>query len=322
MTPVVAILALFGLVGVFLIAFGERLGRSSLLVATIAPVVSALWVCLRMPDVVAGRVVSEHLSWVGGLGLAVDLRLDGMAATMTLIVSGIGVLILVYAHSYFDADTADLGRLAGLLVLFAGAMVGLVQADHLLLLYSCWEITSVTSYLLIGNTHTDPNARAAALHALLVTSAGGLAMLGGFVLLGRVTGTYRLSELAAGTPPTAGAVITAALVLILLGAFTKSAQYPFHAWLPGAMAAPTPVSAYLHSATMVKAGVYLIARLAPIFAVATVWRPTVLAVGVVTLVAGGLRALRQHDLKLLLAFGTVSQLGLMVVLFGAGTPAA
>src|SRR5215212_5073278 len=140
MPPVVAILALFGLVGVLLIALGDRLGRSSLLAATIAPVVSALWVCVRLPDVVAGRIVSEHLNWVGGLGLAIDLRLDGMAATMTLIVSGAGVLILVYAYSYFDPDTADLGRLAGLLVLFAGAMVGLVQADHLLLLYSCWEI--------------------------------------------------------------------------------------------------------------------------------------------------------------------------------------
>jgi multicomponent Na+:H+ antiporter subunit A len=319
---VVAILALFGLLGVLLIALGERVGRASLLAATVAPLVSALWVCLRLPDVVAGRVVSEHLSWVGGLGLAIDLRLDGMAATMTLIVSGMGVLILLYAHSYFDAGTADLGRLAGLLVLFAGAMVGLVQADHLLLLYSCWEITSITSYLLIGNSHTDANARAAALHALLVTSAGGLAMLGGFVLLGHAAGTYRLSELAAGTPPTAGAAVTAALGLILLGAFTKSAQYPFHAWLPGAMAAATPVSAYLHSATMVKAGVYLVARLAPVFALATIWRPAVLIVGVVTLVAGGLRALRQHDLKLLLAFGTVSQLGLMVVLFGAGTPAS
>lgn len=318
----VAILCLFGLLGVVLIALGERLGRSALLAATIAPLVSALWVCLRLPDVVAGRVVSAHLAWVDGLGLAVDLRLDGMSATMTLIVSGMGVLTLLYAHSYFEAGTADLGRLAGLLVLFAGAMVGLVQADHLVLLYSCWEITSVTSYLLIGNSHTDANARAAALHALLVTSAGGLAMLGGFVLLGHVAGTYRLSELAAGAPPTAGAAVTAALGLILIGAFTKSAQYPFHAWLPGAMAAPTPVSAYLHSATMVKAGVYLIARLAPVFALATIWRPAVLIVGVVTMVAGGLRALRQHDLKLLLAFGTVSQLGLMVVLFGAGTPAA
>lgn len=320
--PVIATLALFGLLGALLIAFGDRFGRTSFLLATIAPAVSALGACLQLPDVVAGRAPSASLSWVGRLGLTADLRLDGMAATMTLIVSGIGVLILVYAHSYFTADSPNLGRLAGLLVLFAGAMVGLVQADHLLLLYTCWEVTSVTSYLLIGHTHTDANARAAALHALLVTSAGGLAMLGGFVLLGHEAGTYRLSELAAGTPPTAGAAVTAALVLVLLGAFTKSAQYPFHAWLPGAMAASTPVSAYLHSATMVKAGVYLIARFAPIFAAATIWRPAVLAVGLFTLVAGGLRALRQNDLKLLLAFSTVSQLGLMVVLFGAGTPAA
>jgi multicomponent Na+:H+ antiporter subunit A len=320
--PVIATLGLFGLLGVVLIVFGDRVGRSSFLMAIIAPAVSTLWVCLQLPDVVAGRAPTEHVSWVGGLDLGLDLRLDGMAATMTLIVSGVGVLILLYAYSYFGTESVNPGRLAGLLVLFAGAMVGLVQADHLLLLYTCWEVTSITSYLLIGNTHTDANARAAALHALLVTSAGGLAMLGGFVLLGDTAGTYRVSELAAGAPGTAGTAVTVALVLILLGAFTKSAQYPFHAWLPGAMAAPTPVSAYLHSATMVKAGVYLIARFAPIFAAAAVWRPAVLAVGLLTLIVGGLRALRQHDLKLLLAFGTVSQLGLMVVLFGAGTPAA
>jgi multicomponent Na+:H+ antiporter subunit A len=317
----IAILVGFGVLGAVLLAFGERLGRSAFLVAVLAPAASTVWVGARLADVVDGGVVTEHVSWVGGLGLAVDLRLDGFSATMTLVISAIGVLVLAYAASYFDPGTAHLGRLAGLLVLFAGAMVGLVQSDHLLLLYTCWEITSITSYLLIGNDHTDADARAAALHALLVTSAGGLAMLGGFVLLGAEAGTYRFSELADGALP-AGSAVTAGLVLVLLGAFTKSAQYPFHAWLPGAMAAPTPVSAYLHSATMVKAGVYLIARLAPIFAATVVWRPLVLGVGLVTLVAGGLRALRQHDLKLLLAFGTVSQLGLMVVLFGAGTPAA
>jgi multicomponent Na+:H+ antiporter subunit A len=159
------------------------------------------------------------------------------------------------------------------------------------------------------------------LHALLVTAAGGLAMLAGFVLVTTETGSSRLSELAGGPVPT-GTVITTAMVLLLVGAFTKSAQYPFHAWLPGAMAAPTPVSAYLHSATMVTAGVYLVARLAPVFVTATTWRPVVFVVGGVTILAGGLHALRQNDAKLMLAWGTVSQLGFMIVLFGAGTPAA
>ncbi|MEO8697413.1 MAG: Na+/H+ antiporter subunit A [Acidimicrobiales bacterium] len=314
------ILAAFAVAGLLLVVLGRRLGPAAFLVAAIVPAISVVWTCAQLGAVSNGEVLSEHTSWVGGLGLSLDFRLDAMAATMTLIVSGIGVLTLVYASRYFTADTPDLGRLAGLLVLFAGAMVGVVQADHLLVLYTCWEITSVTSYLLIGNRYTDANARAAALQALLITGAGGLAMLGGFVLLGHSAGTYRLSELAAKVP-TSGPTITIALVLVLLGAFTKSAQYPFHAWLPAAMAAPTPVSAYLHSAAMVKAGVYLVARLSPIFAGAAVWRPSVLAVGIVTMVVGGLRALRQQDLKLLLAFGTVSQLGFMMVLFGAGTPA-
>lgn len=209
----IAILVGFSLLGLSLLTFGERLGRTAFLVAALAPAVSTVWVCARLGDVLDGRVVSEHVSWVGGLGLAIDLRLDGFAATMTLIVSAIGVLVFVYAASYFGSDTPHLGRLAGLLVLFAGAMVGLVQSDHLLLLYACWEITSVTSYLLIGNNHTDADARAAALHALLVTSAGGLAMLGGFVLLAAESGTYRLSELADGAVP-GGATVTAALMTV------------------------------------------------------------------------------------------------------------
>ena len=315
-----ASLALFAAVGMLLITFGRRLGRSAFLVAAVAPLASFVWACAQIGDVIDGRAISERASWVGDLGLSVDLHFDAMAATMTMIVSGIGVLTLLYAWQYFSAETPDLARLAGLLVLFAGAMVGLVQADHLILLYTCWELTSITSYLLIGNRYTDPDARAAALHALLVTGAGGLAMLGGFVLLGQSAGTYRLSELARAAPDS-GPTVTVALVLILLGAFTKSAQYPFHSWLPAAMAAPTPVSAYLHSAAMVKAGVYLVARFAPLFASVAVWRPSVLTVGLVTMLVGGLRALRQHDLKLLLAFGTVSQLGFMMTLFGAGTPA-
>lgn len=177
----------------------------------------------------------------------------------------------------------------GLLTLFGGAMVGLVLADNLIVLYGFWELTTITSFLLIGNDHKRSDARAAALHALLVTGAGSLAMLGGFLLLGHEAGTYRLSEILA-QPPT-GATVGPALALILLGAFTKSAQYPFHAWLPGAMVAPTPVSAYLHAATMVKAGVYLVARLSPAFA-DTIgwWRPVVISVGGFTMAAGALHA--------------------------------
>ena len=316
----ISLLGLFGALGLGLLFWGRRLGRNSFVVGALAPGIGSAWLAARAGDVISGRVIDEHATWVAGLGLTANFRLDGMALTMSLLVCVIGVAVLLYAREYFAPDAQDLNRAAGLLVLFAGAMVGLVQSDHLLALYTCWEITSVTSYLLIGHNHIDANARAAALHALLVTSAGGLAMFGGFVLLGQHFGTYRLSELL-GRANVDGTVVNVALVLILAGAFAKSAQYPFHAWLPGAMAAPTPISAYLHSATMVKAGVYLIARFAPAFAEAAVWRPLVISAGLLTLVFGGLRAIRQYDLKLLLAFGTVSQLGLMVVLFGIGTPA-
>ena len=239
---------------------------------------------------------------------------------MALLVAWIGVVVCLYSRAYFSARTDGLGRTAGLILLFAASMLVLVLADNLLLLYVGWELTTVTSYLLIGNDHTKLHARAAALHALLLTSVGGLAMLAGFVLVGQAAGTYRMSAILAAPP--SGTTVTVGVVLVLVGAFSKSAQYPFHSWLPGAMAAPTPVSAYLHSATMVKGGVYLIARFAPAFHTVGPWRPLVLTVGLVTMVVGGLRALRQHDLKLLLAFGTVSQLGLLVVLFGTGTTRA
>lgn len=313
-------LAVFAAVGIALVAFGAPLGRRAFWVAEVPLVGAGVWVVAHLGRVTAGDPVTEHVRWVSALDLSIDLRLDGPAATMSLVICGVGGVVLAYAAHYFAPDARDLGRLAGLLVLFAGSMVGLVQADQVILLYTCWELTSITSFLLIGNRHTESRARAAALHALLVTSAGGLALLAGLVVLAQQAGSYRLSEIIA-EPPRASAAVTVAIVLILVGAFTKSAQYPFHAWLPGAMAAPTPVSAYLHSATMVKAGVFLVAVLAPAFATMAVWRPTVLIVGCCTFVFGGLRALRQHDLKLLLAFGTVSQLGLLMVLFGAGTQA-
>src|SRR3954451_17325582 len=315
----ILLLAVVAAVGVGLVAIGAPLGRRAFLVAAAPLALVGVWVTTQLGRVVDGRPPTAHARWVDGLGLTIDLRLDGAAAIMTLVVTVVGVAVLVYATRYFSRDAPDLGRLAGLLVLFAGAMVGLVLANQLLVLYTCWELTSITSYLLIGNRHTESRARAAALQALLVTGAGGLALLAGFVLLGQAAGTYRLSTLLAHPPP-GTTTVKLALVLILIGAFTKSAQYPFHAWLPGAMAAPTPVSAYLHSATMVKAGVFLVARFAPAFAAVGAWRPLVFAAGGCSLLVGGLRALRQHDLKVLLAFGTVSQLGLLMILFGAGTP--
>jgi multicomponent Na+:H+ antiporter subunit A len=313
-----AVLGLHGAVALALALVGERLGRRAFLLAAVAPLLTFGYLLSEMSTVVDGSVIVQAFSWVPQLGFDVDLRLDGLGLLMAMLVSGIGALIFIYSRWYFS-NRPGLGRVASLLVAFAGSMLGLVLSDNLLALYLFWELTSVTSFLLIGFEDDKSSARSAAQQAFLVTGTGGLAMLGGFVLLAQTAGTWSLSELLADPP--SGGRATVAVALILLGAFTKSAQVPFHFWLPGAMAAPTPISAYLHSATMVKAGVYLIARLAPAFAGLLVfWRPVVIGVGVATMLLGGVRALKQHDLKLLLAHGTVSQLGFMVVLVGAGIP--
>ncbi len=316
----VALLALHLAVGLAVVAAGSRLGRRAVVPAVVAPAAALAWLVAHAGPVLGGEQIVESLAWVPALDVDLDLRLDGFAALFVLLVAGIGVLVLAYAGRYLDPDDPGAGRLVGLLVLFAGSMLGLVLADNLIVLFGFWELTSLTSFLLIGNDHTSAPARAAALQALLVTGAGGLALLAGVVLVGQAAGTYSLAAVVADPP--AGAAVTVGLVLVLAGAFTKSAQYPFQSWLPAAMVAPTPVSAYLHSATMVTAGVYLVGRLSPAFAGVDGWRPLVVTVGLVSMLAGGLRALRQHDLKLLLAHGTVSQLGFMIVLLGLGTPAA
>jgi multicomponent Na+:H+ antiporter subunit A len=317
MTVLLALHAVLGLVG---LTCGDRLRKRTLLLGAVAPAATVVWLLVQLGDVLDGRIVTESVSWLPALGMDLDLRLDGLSALMAVLVAGVGVLVHAYAASYFAATRPGLGRLVSLLTLFAGSMLGLVLADNLLVLYGFWELTSITSFLLIGNSHTDGRARAAALQALLVTSTGALAMLAGFVVVGQAAGTYRLSALLADPP--SGTAVEVGLALILAGAFTKSAQYPTHGWLPGAMVAPTPISAYLHSATMVKAGVYLIARLSPAFHDVAWWRPVVVGVGVYTLIAGGMRAARQTDLKLLLAMSTVSQLGLMTAVLGLGSPDA
>jgi len=315
----IALVALHFVIAAVAPVSARTLGRRVFYLCAVAPLATVLWAASVAHGVLEGEPVEASFGWLPAIGLEATFRVDAFALVMIALVSGIGTLIFTYSVPYFghhDGTDRDLGRFASRLTAFAGAMLGLVLSDNLLVLYVFWELTSITSYLLIGYEDEKGSARAAALQAILITASGGLVMLAGFVLLGEAAGTYELSALVENPPLTGAGAIGA--LLTVAGAVTKSAQVPFHMWLPAAMAAPTPVSAYLHSATMVKAGVYLVARLAPAFAEVPGWRALLLTFGLVTMIVGGLRALRQDDLKLLLAFGTVSQLGFMMTLFGAG----
>ncbi|MEZ6131258.1 MAG: putative monovalent cation/H+ antiporter subunit A [Planctomycetaceae bacterium] len=287
----------------------------------LVPVAVFAWLLKLSPSVVGMQDVSASIDWVPELNLAVSLRLDGLSLLFALLITGIGALILVYAGGYLKGD-GRLGRLWMLLLLFMAAMLGLVLADNLLTLFIFWELTSITSYLLIGFNSDKAKSRASALQALLVTGGGGLALLPGLLLLGMAGGSFELSSLLNnGDAIRQHSFYVPVLVLTLVGAFTKSAQFPFHFWLPNAMAAPTPISAYLHSATMVKAGVYLIARLHPILGGTTEWFWMIAPVGTITMVLGAMLALRATDLKQILAYATVSVLGTLTMLLGMGTEA-
>ena len=301
-------------------ALVSLLGRRAFLVMALAPASAAAYALAWTARVMSGEHPTQVTEWVPGIGLELAFRMDTLSWLMLLLVGGVGALVLVYCSAYFSPTAQGLRRFGGVLVAFAGAMVGLVLADDMLLLFVFWELTTVFSYLLIGHYADRKASRRAAMQAIVVTTAGGLAMLVGVVILGVQGGTFRLSEIVAD-PPTGG-FVTAAIVCILVGAASKSALIPLHFWLPAAMAAPTPVSAYLHAAAMVKAGVYLVARFAPAYSDTTVWRTLVIVLGAGTLLVGGYRALRQYDLKLVLAFGTVSQLGLIILLVGLGTRGA
>ncbi|MGW5435358.1 Na+/H+ antiporter subunit A [Nocardia asteroides] len=292
------------------------LGRNAFYLLALVPLGSLGWVIAHW-----GSTVRTQLTWAPQISMDIDLRFDSLAAVMSTLVLGIGALILAYCGRYFDRDEARLGVFAAELTGFAGAMFGLVVSDNMLLLYVFWEITTVLSFLLVGHYAERAVSRRAAIQALLVTGAGGLAMLVGIVILGNRYGTYLLSDILATAPP-AGTAVSVGLGLVLLGAISKSAIVPLHFWLPGAMAAPTPVSAYLHAAAMVKAGVYLVARLAPAFAETPPWHVLLLPLGIITMLLAGWRAIQVYDLKLVLAFGTVSQLGLLITMMAIGTPDA
>jgi multicomponent Na+:H+ antiporter subunit A len=257
-----------------------------------------------------------HWSWVPSLGVDLAFHVDGLAAQMLLLISGVGSLVFIYTAGYL-AGTPEAGRVPILLSLFMLAMIGAVTADNLLLLFVFWEMTSVLSFLLIGFSHEQEASRKAAQQALLVTGGGGLFLLAGFLLLGEMAGTLSLQELIAAAPHLVDEpLLPVALSLVFVGAFTKSAQFPFHFWLPNAMAAPTPVSAYLHSATMVKLGIYLLARLDPAFGQLLFWDFVLVATGSITALWGALHALRERDLKRILAWSTVSSLGTLTMLVG------
>ncbi len=294
-----------------------RVGARAFYLSALLPLAAFIQAAIQTPFIVGGGVRFETYAWIPALGIDLSMRMDTLGWVMALIVTGVGALVMLYCRWYFRGKTEGVGQFAAVLLAFAGAMYGLVLTDDIVVLVMFWEATSVLSYLLIGYYHRRGASRRAALQALLVTTLGGLVMLIGVVLIVVETGTSSLSTILAEAP--AGPVVDAALVLILVGALSKSAIFPFHFWLPGAMAAPTPVSAYLHAAAMVKAGIYLIARLAPVFAIAPPWRPIVVSLGVFTMLLGGWQALRETDLKRILAFGTVSQLGFLTVMLGFGT---
>jgi multicomponent Na+:H+ antiporter subunit A len=306
----------------FLPAARKLLGERSTLVAALLPLAITVWALLQFGPVTSGATLSSSIDWVASMDLALSFRMDGLALLFVLMICGIGTLVVLYTHGYLHGDPRQ-HKFVMYTLMFMASMVGVVLADNIILLFIFWELTSFTSYLLIGFNHHEEASRKAALQALLVTGLGGLFLLAGLLLMGQVAGTFTLSEMLTRadlitTHPHYPAILT----LVLIGAFTKSAQVPFHFWLPNAMQAPTPASAYLHSSTMVKAGVYLLARLHPALGGTEAWTFWVTGIGAATLLTGALMATGQVYLKRLLAYTTVAALGGMVMLIGLGTPAA
>jgi multicomponent Na+:H+ antiporter subunit A len=318
----IAILSLFVL-GAMARWVARAAPRSANWLLALVPFAWTVYFLSRISSIGAGNAVVEFHPWVPALGVNFSFYLDGLSLVMALLITGIGTLVIIYAGGYL-AGHPQLDRMYAYLLVFMASMLGVVLADNAVTLFVFWELTSVSSYLLIGFDHERAEARSAALQALLVTGLGGLPLLAGLLLLGMAGGNMEISALLAqgGGTVRAHPLYLPILLLILAGAFTKSAQFPFHFWLPNAMEAPTPVSAYLHAATMVKAGVYLLARLNPVLGGTEAWTLLVGVAGAVTMALGAYLAFRQTDLKRLLAYSTVSALGTLTLLLGLGTEAA
>ncbi len=316
-------LMLLPFVGALLMPLVSGRGRNVQTLVAAAPAAIGLAMLAAIaPGVLGGNVLALYAPWVPQIGLDFSLRVDALGWLFAALILGIGLLIVTYTRFYLSAKD-DFARFLALLLLFQGAMLGISLSGNVLLLLIFWELTSLSSFLLIGFKNDKAEGRQGARMALAVTGGGGLALIGGLVLLGQIAGSYELADILLSRGVIQSSPLyPVALVLILLGCFTKSAQFPFHFWLPHAMAAPTPVSAYLHSATMVKAGVFLLARLWPALAGSDLWFYLVATTGLVTMVLAAAIGLHRHDLKGILAYSTVSHLGLLTMLFGFGTPAA
>ncbi|MEN8990857.1 monovalent cation/H+ antiporter subunit A [Avibacterium paragallinarum] len=319
--PIIILLPL--ILGTTLVSWLKQFSRGVTALGAIGVSLSSLVLLLsQAPDVFNGKTIIQTWPWLTQVGIDFSFRLDALGLLFSLLITGIGTLIYIYAYYYLSPKNS-LSKLYILLMLFMAAMLGISLSNNLILLLIFWELTSISSFLLVGYWSNYDAAQRGSRMALTITGMGGLCMLGGFVLLAQITGTYQIDQiLTMSSQIQQHPLFVPTLLLILMGAFTKSAQFPFHFWLPNAMAAPTPVSAYLHSATMVKAGIFLLARLLPIFAGAALYHNLVTFIGLFTLCMAAFFAIFKEDLKGLLAYSTISHLGLIVCLLGIGSPLA
>ncbi|TCK83430.1 putative monovalent cation/H+ antiporter subunit A [Albibacterium bauzanense] len=307
------------LIAICLLFLGKQLKGNLPLAVSILPITLFVYFCTFLPGIGEGQTFFQHIPWIPSMGIHLDFKLDGLSLLFSLLITGIGSLVFLYSSSYLKGHIY-IGRFYGYLCVFMASMLGVVLSDNLLVLFVFWELTAISSFFLIGFNNDNEASRKSSLLAWAITGGGGFFLMAGFILIGNVSGTYSLQEMLSSSELLKSHFLYAIMLfLIFAGAFTKSAQFPFHFWLPGAMKAPTPVSAYLHSATMVKAGIYLIARFTPILGNHPYWNNTLLIVGGITMVYGAFHSIFRIDLKGILAYSTISALGILVFLLGIGT---
>ncbi|MGM0390454.1 MAG: proton-conducting transporter membrane subunit, partial [Bacteroidota bacterium] len=310
---------LFSLLLVFTGKFFQ--GKAGI-VSALIPLVLFGYFLQFIPEIAGGGTIVHSYSWVPSFGVNLDFTLDGLSLLFSLMITGIGFLVFIYTAAYLK-NHKYLDRFYGYLSIFMAAMLGLVLSDNLITLFVFWELTSISSFFLIGFNNSNPESRKSAITALAITGLGGLSLLAGALVLGSVGGSYSINELLNSSGEIAASPYYILIAILIFGAaFTKSAQFPFHFWLPAAMKAPTPVSTYLHSATMVKAGIYLLMRMTPVLGNQEFWNSTLIIVGAITMVYAAVHTLFRKDLKGILAYSTISALGILVFLIGQGTEAA